>query len=326
MFMGLIDVIKIKTFAWLKHSQATLLHRQERQMLMQALTLAKQNRLLPELADFSEVEFSAFSQFGEDGVIDWLVSRLPDIPQSFIEFGVEDYRESNTRLLLQLRNWFGLVIDGSPAHVQDIQSQDVYWRHELIATCAFIDQENINTLIEDAGLRGEIGLLSIDIDGNDYWVWQAIDVVSPAIVVCEYNAVFGDIYPLSVPYDPAFQRTRAHHSNLYFGASLQAMITLGNRKGYTFVGTTSTGCNAFFVRNDYAQSVLGSLNKVLAYPSRIREHRDAENCLLYTGGLLRNRVIEKLPLINTETSTHTTLAQLKDIYSPQWHDFKRASL
>ncbi len=308
------------------NANASLQGLAEKQLLLQALNAAKANRTLGHLPSLDQAEFCAFSQWGEDGIIDWLVERLPGIPQSFVEFGVTDYRESNTRLLLQLRNWRGLVIDGSSSHIGNIRSQDIYWRYELTATCAFIDKDNINTLLADTGFRGEIGLLSVDIDGNDYWVWQAIEVVNPVIVICEYNAVLGDVYSLSVPYDPAFQRTRAHHSNLYFGASLQAMIALGKCKGYTFVGTTSTGCNAFFVRNDRALSVIDALGSVLSYPSRVREHRDIKSCLLFTSGLERSCVIENLPLVNTETSASTTLAQLPDIYSPKWRSFLKAGI
>lgn len=322
--MRLLSGLRHKWQRQLANANAPLLKLAERQLLLQAQTAAQANRRLARLASLHQAEFCAFSQWGEDGIIDWLAERMPGIPQSFVEFGVEDYRESNTRLLMQLRNWRGLVIDGSSSHIESIRKQDIYWRHDLTATCAFIDKDNINALIGDAGLVGEIGLLSVDIDGNDYWVWQAIDVINPIIVVCEYNAVFGDIYPISVPYNPSFQRTRAHHSNLYFGASLQAMITLGCRKGYTFVGTTSTGCNAFFIRNDRAQSVLGALDEVLAFPSRVREHRDIDGRLLFTSGLNRSRVIEDLPLVNTESLMPTTLAQLKDIYSPQWSRLQKA--
>lgn len=324
--MRLLSGLRQKWQRQLANASTPLLKLAERQLLLQAQTAAQANRRLARLTSLDRAEFCAFSQWGEDGIIDWLAERLPGIPQSFVEFGVEDYRESNTRLLLQLRNWRGLVIDGSSSHIESIRNQDIYWRHELTATCAFIDKDNINALIGEAGLVGEIGLLSVDIDGNDYWVWQAIDVVNPAIVVCEYNAVFGDIHPLTVPYDPSFQRTRAHHSNLYFGASLQAMITLGRSKGYTFVGTTSTGCNAFFIRNDHAQSVLSALDEVLAFPSCVREHRAIDGRLLFTSGLSRSRAIEDLPLVNTENWTPTTLAQLPDIYSSQWSRLQKAGI
>lgn len=298
----------------------------ERQLILQALGTAHVNRLRQRLGGLYEAEFSALSQWGEDGIIDWLVERLPDIPHTFIEFGVEDYRESNTRLLLQLRNWSGLVMDGSQSHIRDIQEQEIYWRHDLQAKCAFVDRDNINNLLTDAGMRGEIGLLSVDIDGNDYWVWQAIEVVSPGIVVCEYNAVLGDRYALTVPYQADFQRTRAHHSNLYFGASLRALVDLGQHKGYTFVGTTSTGCNAFFVRNNLAPAIASALEGIWAFPSAVREARGDNGQLVFTRGIARAQMIDQLPLVDLVRNTPTTLAACTNLYSPEWSEGARTRI
>lgn len=188
----------------------------------------------------------------------------------------------------------------------------------MIAKCAFIDRDNVNQLISDSGFSGDIGLLSVDIDGNDYWVWQAMDVVNPAIVVCEYNAVFGDLRQLSVPYQADFQRTHAHHSNLYFGASLPALVRLARDKGYSFVGTTSTGCNAFFVRNDYASLILNALEEISAFPSSVRESRDEMGHLTFVSGADRPKLIQSLPLVDLETNLPTTLTDCGEIYSAKW--------
>ena len=290
----------------------------EKQFILQCLLTAKINRNLAHLRVLADAEFCGFSQWGEDGIIDWLVERLPGISRTFVEFGVENYRESNTRLLLFLRNWRGLVMDGSTQHISDIQRQDIYWRYDLTAKCAFIDRDNVNELISTAGFSGDIGLLSVDIDGNDYWVWQAIDVVSPAIVVCEYNAVFGDRCQLSVPYQEDFQRTRAHYSNLYFGASLPAFVKLGEEKGYTFVGTTTAGCNALFVRDDFAPLIDEALDNICAFPSSLRESRDAQGRLTFTRGMERATMIQDLPLVDLASNHTITLAECGEIYSPEW--------
>ncbi len=297
----------------------------ERPILLQCTTLAGLNRERTRIRRLSDVEFQGFSQWGEDGIIDWLAERLPGIPETFIEFGVENYQESNTRLLLLLRNWRGLVLDGSQKHIDDIKGQEIYWKHELSAICAFIDKDNINNLISKAGLSGDVGLLSVDIDGNDYWVWQAIDVISPAIVVCEYNAVLGDLLPLSIPYRADFHRTRAHHSNLYFGASIQVLIALGKSKGYTFVGTTSTGCNAFFVRNDHAQSIVSALDEICLFPSKYREARDSTGDLLFVSGIERRKVIDHLPFVHPFSGVSRDLASWGDIYSPEWIEGRRVN-
>lgn len=287
-------------------------------VMLQSLSIARTNRSMDRIRALSDVEFRGFSQWGEDGIIDWLMEHLPGIPETFVEFGVEDYRESNTRLLLMLRNWRGLVMDGSADHVMSIKGQDIYWRHDLTAECAFIDKDNINQLIASSGLRGDIGLLSVDIDGNDYWVWEAIEMVRPAVVVCEYNAVFGDVHRISVPYNADFQRTRAHHSNLYFGASLPALTHLGERKGYCFVGTNSNGCNAFFVRKDCAESVVAVIGEIRSYPSRFREARDASGQLTFARGAQRADVIRHLPVFDFSIGRARPLAELGGLYSTAW--------
>jgi hypothetical protein len=322
--MGVIMVMKRKVKTWLNNSFAPLMHMTDLQLVLQAQVIAESHRVLNALDALSDVEFRAFSQWGEDGIIDWLVSRLPEIPRTFIEFGVADYRESNTRLLLQLHNWQGLVMDCSANRIRDIRSQDVYWRHSLTATRAFIDRDNINRLLDEGGMVGQVGLLSLDIDGNDYWVWNSIDVVSPSIVVAEYNAVFGDIHALTIPYRADFERTQAHHSNLYFGASLPALIGLGKRKGYTFVGTTSSGCNAFFVRDDLVPKVNLALTGAWGYPSKVREARDENMNLVFLDGATRALQIADLPLVNPVTGAITSLAESGQIYSEAWKAGERA--
>lgn len=290
----------------------------ERHLLLNAKLQEQANsrRTLP--LKLCETEFSAYSQWGEDGIISWLVGMLPEIPRTFVEFGVVDYLEANTRLLLQIQNWRGLVMDGSADNIQAIKRQDISWRHDLTAKCAFIDSENINGLMTDAGFQGEIGLLSIDIDGNDYWVWKAIDAVSPVIVVSEYNAVLGDLLELTVPYRADFDRSRAHYSNQYFGASIRALASLAKSKGYTFVGTTSTGCNAFFVRNDFAPAIVSALDGTWAFPSAVREVRKPDGSLSLASGLQRMKVIRDLPLVDTARDVVTKISALPAIYSPEW--------
>jgi hypothetical protein len=314
----MLNDVKVRLMARLRSLVNFSERKLDRLLILQSLLVVKMNRCSTRLENLAEAECSGFSQWGEDGIIDWLIHQIPSVPRTFIEFGVEDYRESNTRLLMCLRNWRGLVMDGSAKHIADILSQDIYWRYDLTAKCAFIDRENINQLISGAGFSGEVGLLSIDIDGNDYWIWQAIDVVSPVIVICEYNAVLGDKYQLSVPYRTDFKRTRAHHSNLYFGASLPAFVSLAKEKGYTFVGSTSTGCNAFFVRNDFAPKIVNALEDICAFPSSVRESRDQNGLLTFQRGLDRKTPIAHLPLINFENNQGATIASLGEIYSSKW--------
>ena len=316
--MHLLNTIKQYLFKYLRGFSPPLEKTYEKTTVLQSLLIAKSNRSKERVKCLSEVEFSGFSQWGEDGIIDWLIEKLPEIPKTFIEFGVEDYRESNTRLLLHLRNWRGFVMDGSAEHISNIKRQDVSWRYDLTASCAFIDRENITQLIAASGLSGNIGLMSVDIDGNDYWVWQAIDTVNPAIVVCEYNAVFGDLHQISVPYQADFQRTHAHYSNLYFGASLPALMELANQKGYVFIGTNSNGCNAFFVQKDLAPAVMNSITEIKAFPSSIREARDSAGNLSFARGIERVEIIRHLPVFDFKTKSIRLLGDIGNLYSSEW--------
>lgn len=200
--------------------------------------------------NLSEVEFQVFSQWGDDGIIQYLVNKLEIPNKTFIEFGVENYIESNTRFLLINNNWRGYVMDGSAENVNYIKNDPVSWGYELHAKNIFITRDNINDLIQEAKFEKEVGILSVDIDGNDYWVWEAINCIDPIIVITEYNSVFGKNTQWTVPYDPAFIRSEKHFSKLYYGASLGALVQLGKEKGYVFIGCNSKGNNAYFVRKD----------------------------------------------------------------------------
>ena len=269
--------------------------------LLVARLLIEQMRARGPLARLADAEFKVFSQFGDDGIIQYLVHRLAVQPQTFVEFGVENYRESNTRFLLANDNWQGLVLDASNRNVQTIRSDEIFWRHDLNAVSAFITRENINDLLTNNGCQGSLGLLSIDIDGNDYWVWERIECVEPVIVVVEYNSLFGADKPVAVPYDPLFYRTNAHWSNLYFGCSLAALCFLAEKKGYVFVGSNSHGNNAYFVHRKH----LGDLQPLTAalgyFESRFRESRNQDGKLSFLRGKARRDLIADLPVVDVET-------------------------
>ena len=290
-------------------------------LLLLGRTASLRVRSMEVASSLDKVEFKVSSQWGEDGIIDWLIERveMPPHLHTFIEFGIESYAEANTRFLLQNRNWRGLVMDGSSAQIEQLKKDTkLFWGHDLTAKSAFITRENINDVLVNAGFSGEIGLLSIDIDGNDYWVWEAINAVRPVIFICEYNAVFGDVWPISIPYEPHFVRARPEFQGLYFGASIAALRSLASRKGYQFLGTSSAGVNAFFVREDYAPRFQSSLVNTIAWPSKFREALDGEGRLSYVRGLERAHLIGELPVINVETMEKQPLRKLEPLYSEDW--------
>ncbi|NJK59712.1 MAG: hypothetical protein HC918_04905 [Oscillatoriales cyanobacterium SM2_1_8] len=215
----------------------------------------------------AEWEFQVFSQSGQDGIIQYLIRNVKVPNTKFIEFGVQNYREANTRFLLMNNNWSGLIMDGDESNIEAIRKDPIYWRHDLKADCCFITAENINKILHDRGFVGDIGLLSIDIDGNDYWVWQALEIVKPAIVICEYNSRLGDTEALVVPHQPDFCISKAHPSWLYYGASIQALCLLASRKGYAFLGCNAFGNDAFFVRRDLMTSKLCEVSPEMGFVS-----------------------------------------------------------
>ncbi|HEY0176812.1 MAG TPA: hypothetical protein VGC08_10565 [Pedobacter sp.] len=253
------------------------------------------------LRNIQLAEFKVFSQWGDDGIIQFLVDYLDITTKTFIEFGVQTYTEANTRFLLMNSNWSGLIMDGTESNIQNVREQEIYWQYNLKAITAFITSENINDLIQQHGFEGEPGLLHIDIDGNDYWVWKAITVISPVIVIVEYNSVFGKDNAWTIPYKADFYRTDAHYSNLYFGSSLLSLCDLALEKGYTFIGCNSNGNNAYFIRNDKLKGIIPVEIDKGYVVSQFRESRDKDGNLNYLSGDDRLKEIRGMEVFNTRT-------------------------
>ena len=248
------------------------------------LALGKIETRLNESIDSDQIndyEFKVSSQWGEDGIIQYLINNINIQNNTFVEFGVEKYTESNTRFLLQNNNWNGLVLDGSSENISYIKNDPIYWKHNLKAEHAFLTAENINQIISSNGISGDIGLLSIDVDGNDYWLWEAINCISPNIVVIEFNSLFGKKEKVSVPYKSNFVWTNEHFSNLYWGASLSAMEYLGEKKGYSLVGINSVSSNAFFVKDELIGNVRKTNSKEAHSYSSFRQSRNEKGELTF---------------------------------------------
>lgn len=203
------------------------LQRLKWRLLLMTLQMRKIDRL-------SSFEAKWFSQNGEDGILLALFRRIGTGPRFVVEFGVEDGRECNTRYLRERRGWKGLLMDPAPNNPPFIQKE-------------LVTAENINALFEKYAVPADLDLLSIDVDGNDYWIWKALEPrYRPRVVVMEYNAKVPMTESKTIAYDPAFRWDGSD----YFGASLLALTRLAQSKGYTLVGCESRGANAFFVRND----------------------------------------------------------------------------
>jgi len=268
--------------------------------LLAAQPIIKWNNSI-QVAELSDCEFRVFSQWGDDGIIQYLINNIAIPNKTFIEFGVQDYSESNTRFLLMNNNWRGLIMDGSSDFINKIKDMDYYWRHDLSAKVAFVSVENINQRIAEEEFETEVGIYHIDIDGNDYWIWKATEVIKPVIVIVEYQSLFGYDRAITVPYRSDFHRTDAHYSNLYYGASLLALCDLAEEKGYFFVGSNSAGNNAYFIRKDK----IGNIRAVNARDGYVRsafkEARNKSGKLTFLRGSARDKLLKGLEVFNTRT-------------------------
>ncbi len=191
--------------------------------------------------------YKAYSEGDQDGIIQEIFRRIGVTNKFFVEFGCGDGLQNNTLYLL-LGGWKGVWMDGNPRNIEAVCQIHAPSITQKLLTVEhkMLDVENINNVISKLCSQKEVDLLSIDIDGNDYWVWQALDAISPRVVVIEYNATFRPPAKLVQKYVPNAQWNRTN----FFGASLKALECLGNKKGYELVGCSLANGDAFFVRRD----------------------------------------------------------------------------
>lgn len=194
--------------------------------------------------------YKIYSQTDEDGIIQEIFNRIGTKSKIFFEFGVGAGTENNTRALLQLFNWSGAWIECNEKKLKGIQAnfKGFIKAGRLTTSSDFIYKENINDIAKKLGLPENIDLLSIDIDGNDYHIWDSIDYVKPRVVVIEYSAKFGPDAKIVQPYSPDYQ----YDAKTHIGASWKALVDLATQKGYRAVGTGISGLNAYFVKEDEA--------------------------------------------------------------------------
>ncbi len=202
---------------------------------------------LEQARDLRAFEKRIRSQNGEDGILLEILNRIGSTNRYFVEFGVESGAECNCAELVFGHQWHGLFLEADDLHFRNLSER---YREHTGVKCvqSVVTSSNIERLLEDSGVPAEFDVLTIDIDGNDYWVWSAIRRWRPRVVVIEYNASFPPPRKWVMREDPAY---RWNGTN-YFGASLASLTELGRAKGYTLVGTDSHGVNAFFVREDLA--------------------------------------------------------------------------
>lgn len=253
-------------FFWVRERFSPTIQVSQRQLFHYYSDRAK----LKEVPQVSETGFRVFSQFEEDGKLLFIFSVLGMTNKTFIEFGSDDGINSNSANLYFHHGWTGLFMDGNSKAIERGKRFFSKFPHPHMFPpkfiCTYVNRDNINDLIKNAGFSDEIGLLSIDIDGNDYWVWDAIEQVQPQVVIIETHNEFG-MEDIIVPYDENYVYPGKHP--VYHGASPLAMTKLATKKGYRLVGANELGYNFIFVKIGLADKLIPevSIESLLKHPS-----------------------------------------------------------
>ncbi len=231
-------------------------------------------------------ELKVTSQWGEDGIVDFIIKRL-EIPHvRILEIGSGNFIECNSRFAAENLGASVVAVDARDDLVSTVKSMDIYWKGQIFPKQLYVNPENVQEVFEDAArLLTGIDIVSLDIDGNDYWVLRNLNLSGVRCVVVEINPLFGAKASISIPRDDNFNRTTAHHSWLYFGMSFQAATTLMKEKGFELIGSNRVGNNLFFVRNSEARIFADCISTASEHREakywRIRESRDVAGNLTY---------------------------------------------
>jgi hypothetical protein len=202
----------------------------------------------PDGLQLTPYELRVFSQNGEDGVLAEILRRTGVSERFFVEFGVESGREGNCVYLADAAGWHGLFMEADDGMHGNLERKYA-GQPEVQTVQAVVTPENIEQLFRQAGVPAEPDVLSIDVDGQDYWIWEAIQSYRPRVVIVEYNSALDPRRRLVQPRDPDLPWDGTD----YFGTSLGALRSLAETKGYRLVHTELSGVNAFFVRADLGE-------------------------------------------------------------------------
>lgn len=257
-----------------------------------------------------DAEVKVYSQWGEDGILDYIFGKLEVIKPKIIEIGAGNFSECNSRFAAENLNASVVAIDGRSDLIENVSKSELNWKTHLLGIQAWVTPGNVNSLISKAStFMSGIDLLSLDLDGNDYWIIESANLSSIKIVLVEYNPLFGGEKALSVPEDESFDRTTKHFSRLYYGASLPAFVMALNKKGFKFIGTNRVGNNAFFISEEFSELIpfRPNPNQNCYYDWRIRESRDEKLNLSLLAGDDRLAAIADLPLVDVSTKQTTSL-------------------
>ena len=270
-----------------------------------------------EIKNLSDADYKVFSQTGEDGIIDYLLYSLNIKLPKFVEIGVGDYRESNTRYIFQKNCSRGLIVDKNKNLEKKVSKIVKLWKGDLTIIETAVTSENILHILNSNDFDNNLDVFSLDVDGIDYWILEVLPEKLSKIVVLEYNPTFGPNLEVTIPNLKDFDRKKYHYSSLCYGASLKALVKLMNQRKYIFVGSNIACFNAFFVLESEVEKLnlnLPDKNDLTKYTtSYIRESRSIENKLNYLSGKQKLKEIENCEVIDL-SNPEKKLVKIKDIY------------
>ena len=258
------------------------------------------------MKDLWDAEFRVFSQFGEDGIVDLLLDELQISKPRIMEIGAGDFSECNSRFALHKRNCSAYLVDMREDLQRGLQESEIRWKASVAVEIAKIDEKNIKDIESRASkFLKYIDVISLDIDGIDFWIAQHINWNGIKIAIVEYNPVFGAKLAVSVPKETFSSRFEHHYSGLVYGASLLAWIEFFASKDMRFVGTNRAGNNAFFVPSSLAGDLpfrLPDISQLDAYVDwQIRDSRNQDQTLSSLSLEQARNLISGVELIETNT-------------------------
>jgi hypothetical protein len=262
-----------------------------------------------------DAEVKVFSQWGEDGILNYLFDLIGLSKPRIIEFGAGNFTECNSRFAAEYRNASVYAVDMRKDLVENVKSLDVFWKNSILPVCDFVtpDSAKKHQTIAECQFEG-IDMISLDIDGNDYWVLQNLDFSNVQIVVCEYNPLYGPTTACAVERNDYFDRTKEHFSWLHYGMSLRAAIDLLSQSELIFIGTNRAGNNAFFIKKEFVKLIHFSLpakDKLQEYVDwRVRESRDIDGNLSYLSRLDAIKAIADCKITNVTNSETYFVGQI----------------
>jgi len=251
--------------------------------------LLKARKNYKNIKNISNTEFKIYSQNGEDGLLDYLTYSLGIERPKFLEIGIGDYSESNTRFIFERTSPKGMVIDCIDDLEKKINNRIKIWKGDLKIINKMIDPNDILKILNQNNMLDDLDLFSIDIDGIDYWILEKLPKHFSKIVVLEYNPTFGFDLEITIPNKSNFNRTKYNYSNLCFGMSFKAALNLMNKKGFYFIGSNLLRNNAFFISKKYKKEIFFKNLNINTSKSNIlsnfRESRDKNKKLNYLNGI-----------------------------------------